>query len=151
MISANSNGPSQHFDRKAYEIITRGWDRGPVTKEECVYLPGFDPLSAEMGYARMASSCSEDGEFREVVKKVAYLGARSEYEVECNGVGLNTSIVSRDLYLEGETITFDLDRKMMWVVGDEPDAEEHEPGPVKKKFLKRTADRTDAPSSVPDR
>jgi Biotin synthase and related enzymes len=44
------------FDRKAYDIIAKGWNKGTVTKEECTYLLGFDPLSLEMSYARMAAN-----------------------------------------------------------------------------------------------
>jgi len=40
------------LDKRALDIIQRGRNREPVSKEECVFMMGFDPLSPEISVAR---------------------------------------------------------------------------------------------------
>jgi len=86
-----------------------------------------------------AATCSETGEYEGLVKKVSYLGVRSEYIVECNDVEISISVNTRSIYAENETIKFDLNKELMWVVDveNEPEAEETETTVVKKDVLSR--------------
>ena len=63
-----------------------------------------------------AVTCSDDGEFEGTVNSVSYLGVRSEYKVECNGVLLDISVNSRNMYFEGDKIKFNLDEELIWAV-----------------------------------
>ena len=54
--NAITNGPVRTLDRRASEIIRKGEIREPITKEECVFLMGFDPYSPEIGTARMVAN-----------------------------------------------------------------------------------------------
>ena len=44
------------MDKKAKDLIEKGWKREPLTREECLYLLGFGDVSPEIGYARMAAN-----------------------------------------------------------------------------------------------
>ena len=44
------------IDRKAYDIIMKGWNREALTKDECIYLLGFDESSPETNIMRAAAN-----------------------------------------------------------------------------------------------
>ena len=121
-----------------------GWKNFvPVTQKDGVITGPFGEMPMKDGATTSedallavrpdAASCSEDGEFEGVVKKVSYLGVKSDYIVECNGVTLEISVNSRNIYFEGETIRFDLDRGLMWTVEVEDEAVPEEPEEFEKK------------------
>lgn len=84
-----------------------------------------------------AATYSEEGAFKGTVKSASYMGAKSEYAVDCNGIRLDLLIRSRSVFLEGEEISFDLDTDMMWVVEEEENIIPTDGPVVKKRFLDR--------------
>ena len=83
-----------------------------------------------------AAVCSDDGAYEGTVKEAAYLGTVSDYILDCNGLELHLQVSSRNMYIEGEKIRFDLDRNMMYPVPfvvEEPVKEQ--PAEEKKKAL----------------
>ena len=81
-----------------------------------------------------AAICNDEGEFSGTVKEASYLGTMSNYVLDCNGIDLSVQISSRNMFLEGETIRFDLDDKMICPVPYETESE-MKPPITKKKGL----------------
>jgi len=104
-----------------------------------------------------AATCSDTGEYEGIVKKVSYLGVKSEYIVECNGIEISISVNTRTIYAENETIRFDLNRDLMWTVDveSEPEIKEIETPMVKEgrfsKFRRNTSNtNTDNEDTGPE-
>jgi ABC-type spermidine/putrescine transport systems, ATPase components len=69
-----------------------------------------------------AATISESGIYNGTVRSAKYMGTKSEYIVDVNGIELSIDVNSRYMFVEGDTIRFDLDENMIWAVSDEKDA-----------------------------
>ena len=63
-----------------------------------------------------AAVIKDDGRFVGVVKDGTYMGTRSHYTLDCNGVELNVDTYSRYMYLKGDNVHFDVDEEKICVL-----------------------------------
>lgn len=79
--------------------------------------------------------CYDDGEFEGTVIRSTYMGATSDYTLRCKDVELFITVNSREMFVKGETMRFNIDSNMLCAMDVEEEAPVPEMTPKKKPGL----------------